>query len=559
MLVDGFPNATEAVIRNIGVPYQVVHEDGSRDSTADLRNVLIEAGVELQFADDIGLEMNDVTVNGTAAAPVVFTHLPGSATSTWGGIALGGRGDVVRYARIENAGAGPGSSGGALAASQFGSLAGATIENVEIVDSRTWGVFCDGSRTQQDSTIVGLTVSGSVAGDVHPACRVTVVDDPAPDGPRVDASACAQVLVERSEISTPFVFSNTDADCDYHVVGNYNFRSTVLFEPGVNLVFARDASLSVNGTVTALGSAESPVTLRSEVTEDGYWGGLSVSGTASRLQHVQLTDAGAEGGEALRFFDGTVDARLNTDISLTDSTVSGSLGDGVRVSGSVDIVDFAGNTFIGNAGHGLQVPFDQTPALDAASLYDSPMAPNGREGIRLIGNLQSRDVVQLGRDDTGTLRNLGAAYRIAGLSVTDGAELTVEAGTEIAVEEGGSIGFNRQAVGNLNGTATSPVVIRGASGVSGWTGLFVTQSNLTAANLRLSGGGTGGDDGFRDTTTGALNISVNSSTVSLTDVSISDSAGWGIDCEMTDPNNFTFSNVTYADNVLGTINPECGS
>ena len=90
--------------------------------------------------------------------------------------------------------------------------------------------------------------------------------------------------------SNPFVFSNTDAECDYLVSGEAEFDSSVVMEPGVTLVFTRSSSMEISGTLTATGTEDLPITLMAEVASDGYWNGLVIGGVGNLLEHVEIRD-----------------------------------------------------------------------------------------------------------------------------------------------------------------------------------------------------------------------------------------------------------------------------
>jgi len=155
------------------------------------------------------------------------------------------------------------------------------------------------------------------------------------------------------------------------------------------------------------------------------------------------------------------------------------------------------------------------------------------------------------------VEDLGEPYRVVELEVND-ADFVIQAGVEIVVDDGGAIRFQREATVEVLGVESNPVEIRTASNAVGWNGILVGGSTLTATNLRVLGGGQDDVTQFWREENAAINIS-GASEVSLSDVFISDSLGWGIVCSSTSPENFNFSNLSYANNILGDINSGCGS
>ena len=126
------------------------------------------------------------------------------------------------------------------------------------------------------------------------------------------------------------------------------------------------------------------------------------------------------------------------------------------------------------------------------------------------------------------------------------------------MNEGGSLNISRDATALFQGNENAPVNIGAADPSAGWLGLVVSSSSLDASFLNLSGAGAGTETPFLGSPPAALSIG-NSSTVTLENIFVNDSAGWAITCFSTNPSDFDFSNLSYDNNALGNINPDCGS
>ena len=550
-------SAQGTVIRDIGVPYRVNRENPTFGDFS-LSSVLVEAGVEIEYSENVILEISDSTLNGTVESPIVLTSLSNQQGSVWGGVRVERGENVVRHVRIENGGGGLSAAQGALEIGGFTNISNQTIENINIVNAQTWGVFCPSSGNSDTTLVNGWVISGAVAGDIHPACMVSVAATTAFEGETFDVSSCAQTYVANTSESNPFVFSNTDAECDYLVSGEAEFDSSVVMEPGVTLVFTRSSSMEISGTLTATGTEDLPITLMAEVASDGYWNGLVIGGVGNLLEHVEIRDGGQAEGQGLRVFDGIFDSRVDSDVSLQHVTVSGSLGNGIVVEQNTVITAFSNNEIFGNSGYGLGLLIDQVSILDTDSIYNSALAQNGLSGINILDNFSGRPGVS-NSEGLLTLADLGEPFRLTEFNFSgEESILTLQPGVEILVNEGGSLNISRDATALFQGNENAPVNIGAADPSAGWLGLVVSSSSLDASFLNLSGAGAGTETPFLGSPPAALSIG-NSSTVTLENIFVNDSAGWAITCFSTNPSDFDFSNLSYDNNALGNINPDCGS
>lgn len=570
--VDGIRIAQSLVarqyIKNINTIYRF-----EPDFEGDIRFswALVEPGVTFVIPDDIDVALSAVTINGTASDPVRFIAKPDSI-SGWGTL-ITSRNNALRNVILEDGGSQASANGASFS---IDATDQDVFENIEIKNARSWGLICrsrSSSPTDQTITIAGLRIENSTFGDINPNCTISELP-PIVDGERRDPSNCNARLTSIADLSTTIsVLSNSSADCDYYVYGSVAIggaAGSVTITEGTRILFARNASLSINGSLIAQGTAQNPVVFQGEFPTDGYWQGVQISGSASALNHVNIEDGGSADGEALGInFPRSTVLSANIAASLSNVMVSGSLSDGMVVKNRVSIGEFSNNTMIGNQGFGLRVPIESIDALDQQSIYDSALAPNGRPGIRLV---EPFDGGLLLRDGSYTFNNLGAPWSFPSIGLSDsstgGAQFLINAGTTILFDEnaGFSIGRSTNLFTDsanwpsltITGTLNQPVKISGpAENPTAWGGIIVGGARLDASNVELTGGGDVPNNQTDPVSTGGALVLYPGADIALGDVSIKDSRAWGVSCVRTGPASYQPINVTYMNNALGDVNPDC--
>jgi parallel beta-helix repeat protein len=149
--------------------------------------------------------------------------------------------------------------------------------------------------------------------------------------------------------------------CPYFINGNLNLGSsdstTMTIEAGTILLFEEYSSLSVGlqngitGTLIAQGTSQNPVVFTSAQKGQeaaGDWEGIKfgpAAGSETKLDYCQVSYGGNESGQS-----GNINF-LNTqtnNISVTNCTLSNSLGYGIYIKGS-NIPEVSSNTYTSNA------------------------------------------------------------------------------------------------------------------------------------------------------------------------------------------------------------------
>ncbi len=555
------------IFKNLNTPYRLKNsiQPSGQSGGVNIRSSAIEAGVEFIVADDTDISFTESLLNGTQQLPVVFNSVDGSE-SGWGGLELD-RDNHVRNLIVNNGGSVASSIGGAVSVNTNRG----TIENMMINNSRSWGVVCSSSTSSsqpQSISISGLVISEAVLGDSDPSCML----DQSPvvsDAERRDVTQCNETILVNSALSSELrVFPNSDADCDYYVIGDLEINEATIVA-GAKFIFARGASLSTSGFIVSEGTVSEPIEFLGEEQSDGYWDGIALEGTNFKLTHTNVENGGVDAAieltSSVSVFSDNPPALAN----ISNVSVSGSSGNGMTVGEGILIEDFTDNSFTSNQGYGLALSITQVATLDDSNIYDLSTSANGLSGIRLIeeSNLRGGEY---------TLKDLGVPWSISTLSIgrrgfdsmLPHPKLFVDAGVRIYVDESGRIDVQEFELRNgeeppailISGTSEKPVIISGPpEDPQNWRGIFA--SNFSATHLTVTGGGF--DSEIDGPVTGrgpfgALNF-IRGSIVDLDTVSISNSHGWAIDCN-TSGGSVVFqviNNVTYMSNRLGDINPDC--
>ena len=244
----------------------------------------------------------------------------------------------------------------------------------------------------------------------------------------------------------------TQANSPYRVTANVQVLAgvTLTVEPGVEVRFEEAKGLTVEGTLTAVGTASRPITFTGTLEQPGWWTNIRIRGTSA------VPNVGSELGWVTVEYAGRSYANLylqDAQVNITNSTFRYSGKDGIYAwaGGVAHITD---TQFISNTEY-------------AVRFADGSMNP---VLARLGGVGNGVDGVALG---SGTLsgphiwEEMGLPYVVVGNgSVEAGASLTVEPGVEVRFEE--AKGLTVDGVLTAVGTVSRPITFTGTSEQPGW-------------------------------------------------------------------------------------------
>lgn len=319
------------------------------------------------------------------------------------------------------------------------------------------------------------------------------------------------------------VTANTtwDAQHIYEVTGvvDVNSGATLTVSPGATVSFDASTELDVGyggsnsaGKLVAQGSATQPILFTSSQANptNGAWNGIEFdSGSGHQMQFCTVQWA-ASNEAAVRVNNGS-------SLTLTDSKISDSASDGLKVDSTSTLASFARNTFAANKGYAVVLANpDAAAMIDTASSY--------------TGNQNNAIEVQGGNiNSTQTWAAPGVPYAISSnLYVNNGATLTLSPGATLSFDpivqlDVGYGGSNPAGTLVAQGTAAAPIAFTAdsASPTAGyWAGIeFDGGANHKMQNCTVSYAGNGNQAAVRVLTGSAL---------SLTDSTISDSKAAGL-------------------------------
>ena len=318
------------------------------------------------------------------------------------------------------------------------------------------------------------------------------------------------------------MWSNGPEACDYFVTGTLVVEAGLTIEPGTVVRAASGAQIRIaGGSLVAAGTTDARIVFEGLQPMPGYWLGLDLkTPRPSRLAHVDIRDGGAMLGAI------TVPALQTRDVrvALEHVRVSNSGGNGARLGPGTSLTRFEANAFMGNLGHGLSVDGDIVGALDPASDYLGGQRPNGQASIEVVGDLGRPATVR--RD--ARWQPLGAPLALpSGLGI-EASVLTMAGGIEAVF--GRDALFNVARTGTLlvEGTAASPVVLRGSQAVPGyWDGLaYGGLDPARMSHLRITDAG-----GVQGPLFGAIHLASTRGSLTISASEIGNSAQWGIWCQ----------------------------
>jgi hypothetical protein len=319
--------------------------------------------------------------------------------------------------------------------------------------------------------------------------------------------------------------------------------------------FQNGASINVStsGSLNAVGTADKPIIFRGSTDAKGVWKGIFFQ---SNNVNNELTYCTVKNGGSASFDGKSIQANIRIAVTgklkLTHSTISQSAGNGVYAEGLDDfelelLTSVVSDTFTSNNGYPL--------SLTAASVK------NITTGILIGLNQYDKIEVRGGRMyGDHTWNKMPVPYYISGLTsagyYTSTGNLTVQPGTSIlcAADQGIQVGEYSNGYIKMVGTASEHILISGDTQAPGaWKGICFQSQNVSN-QLSYVDVSYGGSSSFTGASTQLGNIvagGYSAGSVTLTNVTSSNSAGYGVYATMASPV-VNIQGVTFAGNASGT-------
>ncbi len=312
-------------------------------------NVNIEEGAVFVADNDVRIYFRTDAIlraSGTSANPVIFKgslEQPGS----WRGMmyensSLEGFMEHVHFAHAGHSNLATGYQKTALG---MGTSARLNLRNMHFSDIDGYGVFVrhDGVGVTIENSTFG---QGITLGAMHLRVQQLAGIDTDTDFGGNHVVVEGSILNETENVTWPKL--NNGA---YLFNGTSSIYGTVTIEPGTLLEFDNDAKFRVrtNGVLIADGTSSEPIVFTRKSGSASHWGGLGIETNRieNSMQYVEISYAGNS-----NLFTGVGQTNLalgnNARLTLTNSTISNSLGYGIDVRANAELTE-SGNTFSNNA------------------------------------------------------------------------------------------------------------------------------------------------------------------------------------------------------------------
>jgi hypothetical protein len=325
-----------------------------------------------------------------------------------------------------------------------------------------------------DNHPADLAVADVPLGAEVGAAETRITDAGTADGNITEAGTCnldASALTLPSTISSNVALPYR-AGCKYRVTSNVTVQTTgtLTIEPGVEIEFASGVGLTVNGALSAAGTADLPIRFFGAQATAGYWKGVIFSSSDNvnnLLDHVTVENAGTMNTSYSGTMAGSVVVSVSR-VQIRNSIIRGGSGVGLTLYNPT-LDDFAGNVITQNAQGAVNVE-----SSEIGQLLDSPSST-------LVGN--TVDIVVVNGDTVKkdqTWPALDVAYLVSG-TVTVSANVTVQAGAKFRMAKDATI-YVSTATGSLHaqGAAGKEIAFSGDQATRGyWKGVeFANSDNL---------------------------------------------------------------------------------
>lgn len=367
--------------------------------------------------------------------------------------------------------------------------------------------------------------------------------------PAPPASGTCSNALDVLTVDTPTTLYNTDSDCDYYITGGiYVLRSTLTIEPGTTLLMNRNAYIESRwGTIIANGTSDQPIVIRGRLEQEAYWQGIRLYDSPdNQFNYVDIANGGIDPSSVpsmINLREGALHV-ARSDISITQSSLSGSGTNGIEITYDSTVHEFRDNVLYANKLAGLKIDPTSVPLLDSNSDYLGGASPNGKSYIE-IGGISGQAGVSRWKATNAPYR-LGGRYGNSQSEILPSAYLVLEPGVSLLFAQNTSIRISGKLL--AEGTQERPITWLAEDSTKPWGGVYVS-GEAKLRHVTIS-----------DATTG-LTVE-NAGQLDIDDVQFTDIDQWAFDCELfangVDASNFTLgTSLSYESVGLGEMSPGC--
>ncbi len=321
-----------------------------RDDVQNYGNITIDAGAEFLFDNAVYFRNRHnsvLEVNGTETDKVVFKgniELPGA----WKGITIESNSllNKISHAQFMHTGHSTVLPGYDKASVALASDTRLNIDNTHFSDLDGYGIYVryDNSLLSIDQLSFGQNISGATVRLL--ANQLEAIDE------QTDFNNL-YIEVHGGDVNTGnnITWINP-TNGKYLFTSNVEIYDRLTINPGVTMEFENDLYFRIRaeGTIIAEGTSTEKITFTRKENSGTNWLGIHHGGNSveNSMDHVVISYAGNSA-----FYSSIGQTNLGLDnnsrLTLTNSTISNSLGSGVVVRGSAELTE-SGNNFSGNAG-----------------------------------------------------------------------------------------------------------------------------------------------------------------------------------------------------------------
>lgn len=300
---------------------------------------------------------------------------------------------------------------------------------------------------------------------------------------------------------------NTDPNlADYYVNETISMiaGSGFIVDPGVVIEFAPNTRFQLGlysegygetGYIDADGTSENPIVFRGIENTPGSWNGILIGCSSSdfrnQLNHCVIEYAGGINNYAVRIEDCTNGAMGL--LSITNTTIRNTLGNGLESYGDNVINQFSNNVFDNNSSHSILVNSQEFSHVDVNTRFVN----NGTNGVSSTNQVYSGHI---DNDEEHVWNELdGGAYYINKFTRVYNGSLTISPGAEIIMGNNTGIASDGAAYISAVGTAARPITFRGENtSIPSWDGIYIYSKNSPNVfeYCNVSEAGADGDGAF---------------------------------------------------------------
>ncbi|MCX7744890.1 MAG: hypothetical protein N2167_10050 [Flavobacteriales bacterium] len=367
------------------------------------------------------------------------------------------------------------------------------------------------------------------------------------------------VTIPCSDVNSDTVWENRNDGVDYvlNCVVTVNARLTI--EPGVVIECKANSGIIVEngGAIVAVGNDDDKIEFIGELDQQGVWKGIFIKSNnpLNQISHCIIKNGGSSSLDGISENKANIRVSNNAKLTITNSVISKSGKDGLRVDGidaseNNPLTTCANNTFSNNQNYPVSVPSSCATSFDGlSSIYEN----NG------INKMHLRAGRMIG---THSWKKMNIPYLVEGIAMVgnsnNSGNLTIDPG--VVVQFAGDAGlttadYSTNSWLRIVGTSDERITLTGETLMPGaWKGVAFQSTHLNN-EMAFVNIACGGSSSYTGATQKRANIHVgawSAGSLTISETNVSNSSAWGIwinanSASITIPPSVTFNNNASGD------------